>query len=147
MLQWLINSKILQLGDHLQRSNKQLDLDKFQFLTSFTIHSPFGLRRSWMRLKRNNYTSSIASFLPWPLLLQVHAVNLPAEHLPRMCLTTDLASQVGNRSSQCTQYFPISGVEPPSMNATKGGACVVLQYNNHSPNESELSLTCAPVEG
>lgn len=49
------------------------------------------------------------------------------------------------RSSQCTQYFPISGVEPPSMNATKGGACVVLQYNNHSPNEGELSLTCAPL--
>lgn len=49
-----------------------------------------------MRLKRNYYTSSIASFLPWPLLLQVHAVNLPAEHLPRMCLTTDLASQVGS---------------------------------------------------
>lgn len=100
MLQWLINAKIQQLVDHLQQSNKQLDLDKFQMIHPYFIYNSFSF---WTQKKLNALKKKLLyvkhckfSSLALTSLLQVHAVNLPAEHLPRMCLTTDLASQVGS---------------------------------------------------
>lgn len=126
MLQWLINAKIQHLADHLQQSNKQLDLGKFQMIHPYSIYNSFHF---WTQKKLNAFKKKLMYFkhckfssLAVTLLLQVYAVNLPAEHLPRMRLTTDLASQVVSIEAASThntsQFW---GWNLPSQTLTKVG--------------------------